>query len=107
MTEVFYLKNYKKMEPVEMEEIYRDKDGNKVRNRFRKVGNNLRKFGQLEGEEGVLRDYHKQILKDGLNKIQSKTVRGYSEELGKLCGVSMDTVKTDYAIMKRYRLIDE
>jgi hypothetical protein len=95
------------MEPVEMEEIYRDKDGNKVRNRFRKVGNNLRKFGQLEGEEGSLRDYHKQVLKDGLKKIQEEGIRVYCRRMSVKYDVSDSTIKGDYSMMKRYRLIGE
>ena len=74
-------------------------------NRMRKVGNNLRKFGMLKGEKGKLSDYHIQMKNDGLEKIASKGIRPYCEELGKMCSVSGSTIRSDYSIMKRYGLI--
>ena len=71
-------------------------------NRMRKVANNLRKFGMLEGETANLSDYHTTMIQDGLEHIAEKGVRNYCEELGKNCGVKGTTIRTDYAIMKRY-----
>ena len=73
-----------------------------LKNRMRKVANNLRKFGMLEGETARLSDYHTIMIKDGLEHIAEKGVRNYCRELSKKCGVSDSTVKSDYSIMKRY-----
>ena len=73
-----------------------------LKNRMRKVANNLRKFGMLEGETAKLSDYHIQMTRDGLDLITKKGVRKYAEELGKMCGVSPSTIRSDYSIMKRY-----
>ena len=73
-----------------------------LKNRMRKVANNLRKFGMLEGETAKLSDYHIQMIKDGLDVIAEKGVRKYAEELGEMCGVSPSTIRSDYSIMKRY-----
>jgi len=71
-------------------------------NRMRKVANNLRKFGMLEGETANLSEYHIQIQHDGLEDIAEKGVRNYCRELSKKYGVSDSTIKSDYSIMKRY-----
>ena len=42
------------------------------------------------------------MIKDGLEHIAAKGIRNYCEELGKNCGVKGTTIRTDYAIMKRY-----
>jgi predicted methyltransferase len=76
-----------------------------LKHRMRKVANNLRKFGMLEGETAKLSDYHIQMTKDGLDVIAEKGVRKYAEELGKMCGVSASTIRSDYSIMKRYGVI--
>ena len=73
-----------------------------LKHRMRKVANNLRKFGMLEGETARLSDYHTIMIKDGLEHIAEKGVRNYCRELSKKCGVSDSTVKSDYSIMKRY-----
>lgn len=73
-----------------------------LNNRMRKVANNLRKFGMLEGETANLRDYHTAMIQDGLEHIADKGIRNYCEELGKKSGVKGTTIRTDYAIMKRY-----
>ena len=73
-----------------------------LKNRMRKVANNLRKFGMLEGETAKLSEYHTIMINDGLEHIAEKGVRNYCRELGKTCGVADSTIKSDYAIMKRY-----
>lgn len=73
--------------------------------RMGKVANNLRKFGMLKEENARLSIYHTQIIKDGLDLIAKEGVRKYCERLGKLNGVSSATIKSDYAIMKRYRVV--
>ena len=70
--------------------------------RMKVVASNLRKFGMLEGETANLSDYHTTMIKDGLEHIAAKGIRNYCEELGKNCGVKGTTIRTDYAIMKRY-----
>jgi DeoR/GlpR family transcriptional regulator of sugar metabolism len=45
------------------------------------------------------------MTKDGLDVIAKKGVRKYAEELGKMCGVSASTIRSDYSIMKRYGVI--
>ena len=73
-----------------------------LKNRMKVVASNLRKFGMLEGETAKLSDYHIQMTRDGLDLITKKGVRKYAEELGKMCGVSPSTIRSDYSIMKRY-----
>ena len=74
-------------------------------NRMRKVANNLRKFNQLEGENANLRDYHYDMIERGVRKIQEEGVRVYCRRVGEKFGVKEGTIKGDYSIMKRYRLI--
>ena len=73
-----------------------------LKNRMRKIANNLRKFGMLEGETAKLSEYHTIMIKDGLEHIAEKGVRNYCRELSKKYGVSDSTIKSDYSIMKRY-----
>ena len=75
-------------------------------NRMRKVANNLRKFGMLEGETANISHYHTTMIQDGLEHIADKGIRNYCEELGKNYGVKGTTIRTDYAIMKRYGKIE-
>ena len=74
-------------------------------NRMKVVANQLRKFNQLEGETGTQTEYHKQIIKDGLQVIQEEGIRVYCRRVGEKYGVSDSTVKGDYSVMKRYGLI--
>ena len=74
-------------------------------NRMRKVANNLRKFGQIEGEGAKQKEYHKQIVDDGLDTIQKEGVINYCNRIGEKHGVRGTTIKSDYAIMKRYHII--
>lgn len=97
--EAFYLQNYKKMTPAEM-----DKELG-LTNRMRKVGNNLRKFQQLEGEEANLQNYHYDMIDRGVAEIQEEGVRVYCRRMGEKLGKSESTIKSDYTIMKRYGLI--
>jgi len=76
-----------------------------LKRRMSKVGNNLRKFGMLVDETAKLQVYHFQIIADGESYIAKKGVRAYCEMLGSQHGVSMDTIKGDYHIMKRYKLV--
>jgi len=76
-----------------------------LKERMRKVANNLRKFGMLEGETAKLSVYHLQIMNDGLKYIAEKGIRNYSRELGDKHSVSFQTIKSDYTIMKRYGII--
>ena len=73
--------------------------------RMGKVANNLRKFGMLKEEKAKLSIYHTQIIKDGLDLIAKEGIIKYCKRLGELNGVSGDTDKSDYAIMKRYRVV--
>jgi|TARA_A100001011_G_C14307723_1_gene843990 hypothetical protein len=73
--------------------------------RMRKVANNLRKFGMLEGEKAKLRDYHTIMIKDKLKHIEKIGIVKYSNNLGMMCGVSGSTIKSDFSIMKRYGVI--
>lgn len=82
----------------EMEEITGSKQ-------IRNTGANLRKFGMLKGESSNMRGYHRKLIVAGQNKINKKGVRGYCVELGKEFGCSPATIRSDYAIMKRYGLI--
>ena len=76
-----------------------------LKNRMRKIANNLRKFGMLEGETAKLSEYHTIMINDGLEHIAEKGVRKYCRELSKTCGVADSTIISDYSIMKRYGLI--
>lgn len=98
--EVFYLQNKDTMTNVEM-----DKELG-LTNRMRKVANNLRKFGQIEGEKSNTREYHREMAKDGLKKIQKEGIRNYCDRVGEKFGVSGSTIKSDYSIMKRYGMIE-
>ena len=49
-------------------------------NRMRKVGNNLRKFQQLEGEEANLQNYHYDMIDRGVAEIQRKVLEFIVEE---------------------------
>ena len=73
-----------------------------LKHRMRKVANNLRKFGMLEGETAKLSEYHTIMINDGLEHIAEKGVRKYCRELSKTCGVADSTIISDYSIMKRY-----
>ena len=97
--EVFYLQNYKKMTPAEMDKVLG------LTNRMKVVGNNLRKFRQIEGETSSMKDYHRRIIATGLKKISEEGVRVYCERMGEEFGVSPSTIRSDYARMKRYGLI--
>ena len=74
-------------------------------NRMRKVGNNLRKFQQLEGEEANLQNYLYDMIDRGVAEIQEEGVRVYCRRMGEKLGKSESTIKSDYTIMKRYGLI--
>jgi hypothetical protein len=76
-----------------------------LRNRMRKIANNLRKFNQLEGETANLQNYHYDMIDRGVEEIQEEGVRVYCRRIGEKFGVKEDTVKGDYSIMKRYGLI--
>ena len=73
-----------------------------LKNRMRKIANNLRKFGMLEVETAKLSEYHTIMINDGLEHIAEKGVRKYCRELSKTCGVADSTIISDYSIMKRY-----
>jgi hypothetical protein len=75
-------------------------------NRMRKVRNNLKKFGQIEGEKGKSREYHRDMVKKGLQKIQEEGIINYCNRVGEKFGISGSTIKSDYAIMKRYGIIE-
>ena len=98
--EVFYLANYQSMTSAEMDARLG------LSNRMRKVANNLRKFGMLEGETANISHYHTTMIQDGLEHIADKGIRNYCEELGKNYGVKGTKIRTDYAIMKRYGKIE-
>lgn len=97
--EVFYLQNYKNMTAAEM-----DKELGYT-NRMRKVGNNLRKFKQLEGERANLQNYHYDMIERGVEEIQKEGVRVYCRRMSEKLGISESTIRGDYTIMKRYGLI--
>jgi hypothetical protein len=75
-------------------------------NRMRKVANNLRKFNQLEGEKANLQKYHYDMIDRGVEEIQEEGVRVYCRRAGEKFGVKEGTMLSDYAIMKRYGLIN-
>jgi len=76
-----------------------------LKRRMGKVGNNLRKFGMLDGEKAKIQPYHKLMIADGLKVIASAGVNIYCRNLGALNGISEGTVKSDYASLKRYKVI--
>ena len=55
----------------------------------------------------MTKNYHKQVLKDGLKKIQEEGIRVYCRRMSVKYDVSDSTIKGDYSMMKRYRLIGE
>ena len=73
--EVFYFQNKEKMTAAEMDASLG------LKNRMRKIANNLRKFGMLEGETAKLSEYHTIMINDGLEHIAEKGVRKYCREL--------------------------
>ena len=74
-------------------------------NRMRKVGNNLRKFNQLEGETATLQLYHTELIEMGLDKIDKTGNRTICRELGEKYKKSPGTIKSDLMIMKRYGVV--
>ena len=74
-------------------------------NRMRKVGNNLRKFNQIEGEKATLQPYHHELIELGQEKIDKKGGRELCRELGDKYDKSSETIRSDMLIMKRYGLI--
>jgi hypothetical protein len=76
-----------------------------VENRMAKVGNNLRKFNQLEGEKANLQPYHNELIKLGLEKIKERGGRELCRELGEKYDKSSETIRSDMLIMKMYGLI--
>ena len=98
-TELFYLANYKNKSNKDMDlELG-------LKRRMGKVGNNLRKFGQLDGEEAKTQPYHNIMIADGLDFIATTGVKKYCRNLGMLYGISEASVKSDYATLKRYKVI--
>ena len=52
-----------------------------LRNRMRKIANNLRKFNQLEGETANLQNYHYDMIDRGVEEIQEEGVRVYCRRI--------------------------
>jgi len=75
------------------------------KNRMRKVGNNLRKFGMLEGETADLQSYHHELIKIGQQKIDEIGGREICRTLGEKYKRSSETSRSDMLIMKRYGLL--
>jgi hypothetical protein len=75
------------------------------KNRMRNVGNNLRKFGLLDGESSTLQLYHTDMIDMGLDVIDKKGNRVVCRELGKKYNKSPETIRGDMMIMKRYGVI--
>ena len=92
--EVFYLDNRDTMTNAEM-----DTHWGYDKKRFEKIGYNVRKF-YLQ-EKGI-QDYHKELIKMGVAKIDDIGVRETCRRLAEKHGVKPKTIKSDYHHMKRY-----
>ena len=93
-----------KIEPLNEEEI-------PIRKKYWKLKNEYNRCMASE-EPGwgcfvtnLQKEYHKQIVDDGLDTIQKEGVINYCNRIGEKHGVRGTTIKSDYAIMKRYHII--